>query len=312
VRHLDLLIAAPSDPEGLVGWGDYHFARELQLALHARGVSTRLLHRDTHALVPPAPAGSDLLVLRGKFAPGSDWLRTAPYRRKVIWIISWPLDPSPAELACYDLLLVASDQDRPRLACLSGRPAHTLLQASGLGHRARRRPARGGLLFVGNCRGVERPIVAAFSRAGVPIDLIGDGWESLGLEAEAPSLANDALPVRYGEALAVLNDHHGAMAAYGYLNNRLFDVLACGVPVITDVAPGCPPELEAGVIRCSPGYDPLEALAKARHLRRDDHTLAAVAGATREFHSFAARAEKLLRALEGDQQETNSPAAQEV
>ncbi|MCP9928002.1 glycosyltransferase [Cyanobium sp. CH-040] len=300
MRHLDLLIAAPSDPDGLVGWGDYHFARELQLALHALGVSTRLLHRDTHALVPPAPAGSDLLVLRGKFAPGSDWLRAAPYRRKLIWIISWPLDPTPTELADYDLLLVASDQDRPRLARLSGRPAQTLLQASGLGHRARLRPARGGLLFVGNRRGVERPIVAAFSRAGVAIELIGEGWEDVGLEAESASLANDALPIRYGQALAVLNDHHGAMAAYGYLNNRVFDVLACGVPVITDVAPGCPPELEAGVIRMGPGDEPEEALARARALRRDHHTLAAVAAAARERHSFAARAEALRGVLEGE------------
>ncbi len=300
MRHLDLLIAAPSDPERLTGWGDYHFARELQLALHARGVSTRLLHRDTHAIVPPVPADSGLLVLRGKFAPSADWLRAAPYRRKVAWIISWPLDPSPAELADYDLLLVASDQDRPRLARLSGRPAHTLLQASGFGHRAQPQPARGRLLFVGNCRGVERPIVAAFSRAGVAIDLIGEGWETVGLKAIAPSMANDALPLRYGEALAVLNDHHGAMASYGYLNNRVFDVLACGVPVITDVAPGCPPELEAGVIRLEPGGDPLKAMARAKELRRDDHSMASVAAATRDYHSFGARADTLLRVLDAE------------
>jgi hypothetical protein len=300
VRHLDLLIAAPSDPERLVGWGDYHFARELQLALHVRGVSTRLLHRDTHALVPPAPPGSSLLVLRGKFAPGADWLRAAPYRRKAVWIISWPLDPTPAELADYDVVLVASEQDRPRLARLSGRPAHTLLQATGLGERARPRPGRGGLLFVGNCRGVERPIVAAFSRAGVPVELIGEGWDSMGLQAEAASVANDELPLRYGEALAVLNDHHGAMAAYGYLNNRLFDVLACGVPVITDVAPGCPPELEAAVIRLGPGDDPRQALARARELRGQSAKLAAVAGEVRDRHSFGARAEKLLRVLEAE------------
>ncbi|MGB5134616.1 MAG: glycosyltransferase [Prochlorococcaceae cyanobacterium] len=298
MRHLDLLIAAPSDPGRLELWGDYHFARELQLALHGRGVSTRLLHRDTHARVPPAPAGSDLLVLRGKFAPGADWLRAAPYRRKAVWMISWPLDPSPAELADYDLVLAASAQDQPRLARLSGRPVHTLLQASGLGQRARPRPARSGLLFVGNCRGMERPIVAAFSRAGEPVELIGEGWESVGLKAAAPCLANDALPVRYGEALAVLNDHHGAMAAYGYLNNRLFDALACGVPVITDVAPGCPPELESGVIRLGPGNDPGEALARARTLRRDEGTLAAVGAAARERHSFVARAETLLGILE--------------
>ena len=94
-----------------------------------------------------------------------------------------------------------------------------------------------------------RPIVAGFSKAGLPMELIGAGWEQLGLQAEATSIANQQLPARYRRALAVLNDHHQAMADYGYLNNRVFDVLACGVPVITDAAPGCPPELEPAVIR---------------------------------------------------------------
>jgi glycosyltransferase involved in cell wall biosynthesis len=300
VRHLDLLIAAPADPDGLAGWGDYHYARDLQLALHRLGLSSRLLFRDTHDLVPPAPAGSNLLVLRGKFAPNAAWLRQAPYRRKLAWIISWPLDPTPVELADYDRLLVASAQDRPRLAALSGRPAHTLLQATAFGSGGGPKPARSGLLFVGNCRGVERPIVAAFSQTGAPLELIGEGWEAMGLRAGAPQIANEALPGRYARALAVLNDHHGAMAAYGYLNNRVFDALACGVPVITDVAPGCPPELESGVIRHPPGSDAQASLERARELRADRPRLAAVAAAVAERHSFDARAAELLALLKLD------------
>jgi hypothetical protein len=128
-------------------------------------------------------------------------------------------------------------------------------------------PTNGGLLFVGNTRGVSRPIVAGFSKAGLPLELIGAGWEQLGLQAEATSIANQQLPARYRRALAVLNDHHQAMADYGYLNNRVFDVLACAVPVITDVAPGCPPELEPAVIRHAPGSDARASLEQARALR---------------------------------------------
>ncbi|MFO8236945.1 MAG: glycosyltransferase [Prochlorococcaceae cyanobacterium] len=298
MRHLDLLIAAPADPAGLAGWGDYHYARDLQLALHRQGLSTRLLFRDTHELEPPAPPGSDLLVLRGKFAPNAAWLRQATYRRKLAWIISWPLDPTAAELADYDRLLVASAQDRPRLAALSGRLTHTLLQATAFGSACEPWPPQGGLLFVGNCRGVERPVVAAFSQADAPLELIGEGWEAVGLMAVARSIANEALPGRYRRALAVLNDHHGAMAAYGYLNNRVFDVLACGVPVITDVAPGCPPELEAGVIRHHPGSDALDSLDRARELRADRQRMAAVAAAVASRHSFEDRAAVLLELLE--------------
>lgn len=298
MRHLDILIAAPSPPKGLANWGDYHFARELQLALHRLGVTSRLLHRNTHAHVPTPGADSDLLVLRGKFTPGSDWLRASGYGLKAAWIISWPLSPSRAELVEYDLLLVASEQDRPRLEALSGRPTRTLLQASAFAHRRWPRQAAGGVLFVGNCRGVERPIVAQFSRAEVPLELIGMGWETVGLTARAPTIANTALPSLYGSALAVLNDHHGDMAAFGYLNNRVFDVLACGVPVITDAAPGCPMELEPAVVRLLSDEAPSDALQRAQALREDGRLMERVAWEVEARHSFDVRALSLMEALD--------------
>lgn len=300
MRHIDLLIAAPSDPEGLVWWGDYHFARELQLALHRLGVGSRLLFRDTYMEEPQPAQQSALLVLRGKFAPDRRWLQAARHSRKVAWIISWPLSPGAEELGGYDQLLVASAQDRPRLAAIAGRPAHTLLQASGFGSRALPRQPRTGLLFVGNYLGSERPVVNDFLRTGLPLELIGRGWQELGMEPSAAGLANEALPRRYGAALAVLNDHHRPMARYGYLNNRVFDVLACGVPVITDVAPGCPAELEPAVIRHQEGDDPHRTLERAQALRRDVALMGQVAEAVRERHSFEARAKTLLRILDRD------------
>ena len=134
MRHLDLLIAAPADPRAHAGWGDVHFARGLQLGLQRLGVASRLLYRDSHNSCPPPPPGSALLVLRGKYAPPAAWLARQPHACKALWLISWPLDPTPAELAAYDQLFVASAQDTPRIARLSGRPTTTLLQASGFQH----------------------------------------------------------------------------------------------------------------------------------------------------------------------------------
>jgi hypothetical protein len=297
MRHLDLLIAAPSDPAAQANWGDVHFARGLQLALHSLGVTTRLLHRDTYKSNPALPPGSGLLVLRGKYAPSPAWLAGQPHRPKALWLISWPLDPTPGELAAYDHLFVASAQDRPRIAQLSGRPSSTLLQATGFQHYGKPEPVQGGLLFVGNTRGMRRPIVQAFAAAGLPLDLIGHGWDALGLEAQAGSIANQLLPQRYRRALAVLNDHHQAMADYGYLNNRVFDALACAVPVITDVAPGCPTELEPAVVRQSSDGNPLQSLEKVHRLRANPLVLADVARLVRQRHSFMARARELLMQL---------------
>ncbi|MBM5825619.1 MAG: hypothetical protein FJ054_09725 [Cyanobacteria bacterium M_surface_10_m2_119] len=298
--HLDLLIAAPSDPEAHAGWGDVHFARGLQLGLQQLGVTSRLLYRDNHGKAPPPPPGSSLLVLRGKYAPPASWLARQAYACKALWLISWPLDPTAAELAAYDRLFVASTQDTPRIARLSGRPASPLLQATGFWHVGRPEPASGGVLFVGNTRGVSRPIVRAFHRAGLPLELIGAGWEELGLQPEASSIANHKLPARYRRALAVLNDHHQAMADYGYLNNRVFDVLACAVPVITDIAPGCPPDLEAAVVRHPDSADPRASLEQARALRAQPLLLSRVARCVRQQHSFVARARQLLAGLSPD------------
>jgi hypothetical protein len=298
MRHLDLLIAAPADPKAHAGWGDVHFARGLQLGLRRLGVASRLLYRDSHNSCPPPPPGSTLLVLRGKYAPPASWLARQPHACKALWLISWPLNPTPAELASYDQLFVASAQDTPRIARLSGRPTSTLLQATGFQHFGRPQPASGGLLFVGNTRGVSRPIVRAFHQAGLPLELIGAGWEQLGHQAAASSIANQHLPARYSRALAVLNDHHQAMADYGYLNNRLFDVLACAVPVITDMATGCPQELESAVVRHPAWGDPVASLEQASEIRSRPLLLSRVARRVRKTHSFEARAKELVAALQ--------------
>jgi spore maturation protein CgeB len=48
---------------------------------------------------------------------------------------------------------------------------------------------------------------------------------------------NEELPAVYRSAGVVLNDHWETMRADGFVSNRLFDVLACGTPVISDHLP---------------------------------------------------------------------------
>lgn len=294
MRHLDLLVAAPSDPSGLAGWGDVAFAWSLQRALRRRGVGSRLLFKDTYESAAPPPEDTCLLVLRGKFRPKDDWLRHSPYRQRLLWQISWPLDVNRQELAAYHRLFVASQQDRPRLAYLSGKPTHVLLQATDFrSYGAQPLPVR-GLLFVGNTRSVDRPIVLTFARSGLPLTVIGSGWETYGLSAKASSISNHALPALYAESLALLNDHHGAMREFGYLNNRVFDALACGVPVITDMAPGCPEELRAGVFVHGPDDDPKATLEQVLACRAVPGLMRSLSERIARDHSFEARASRLL------------------
>ena len=54
----------------------------------------------------------------------------------------------------------------------------------------------------------------------------------------AEHIENDQFPAVYSSAGVVLNDHWRTMQTWGFVSNRLFDVLACGTPVISDTVPG--------------------------------------------------------------------------
>jgi hypothetical protein len=295
--RLDLLIAAPSDPGGLPGWGDHHFARALMRAFARRGVACRLLFRDTcRQWAAPAPDRL-LLVLRGKFRPEQEWLQAMAYRQKLLWLISWPDDLLAEELPVYDRIYVASRADLPRVAGMGCVPCQHLLQASEFSLEGPPRPARGGLLFVGNCRDRPRPLVAAFHAAGLRLALFGQGWAEHGIPARGGQIANAALPLLYRRSLAVLNDHQPAMRQHGYLSNRVYDVLACGVPVITDGVADCPEELRPALVEHGEGADPLESLEQVVRLRSDRHLLRQVALRVHHEHSFDARVRTLLSDL---------------
>ncbi|SBO44587.1 glycosyltransferase [Cyanobium sp. NIES-981] len=299
MRQLDLLVAAPSDPAGFAGWGDVAFAQSLQRAFRSFGVATRLLFRDTYTTAPAPPPETALLVLRGKFRPLPAWLEQAPYQSLLLWQISWPLDVSRQELAAYDHLFVASAQDRQRLAYLSGRPTTVLLQATDFQQLGPPQAPCRGLLFVGNTRGVARPLVLAFARSGLPLTVIGAGWEVYGIRAERSSISNHELPDLYARSLAVLNDHHTAMRDFGYLNNRVFDVLACGVPVITDGAPGCPGELSPAVLVHGPKDDPQATLAAVHRCRDRVGLLQQLSRHVAGHHRFEHRAGEILQCCAG-------------
>ena len=53
---------------------------------------------------------------------------------------------------------------------------------------------------------------------------------------EGQEKANEELPALYRAAKVTLNDHWKDMLEHQIVNNRIFDALACGLPVISD---GC-------------------------------------------------------------------------
>ncbi len=203
---------------------------------------------------PPQCIGRCLrsLGVRGKIHPTPSWVRSCTYHRRLLWIISWPSTISAEELAAYDLVFVASTADLLRVARLTDVPCVFLPQATCFTLNGDPATCTGGLVFVGNCRGKPRPLPQSFLSAGLRVRLFGGGWREHGYRIVRSEVANAALPALYRSSLAVLYDHHPDMATHGYLSNRLFDILACGVPAITDFATDCPPALLDAVVCMAP------------------------------------------------------------
>jgi hypothetical protein len=226
---------APLGPS-LAKWGDYHFGLALQSALEAAGVDVAQHYwpewrRDD---------GQDVdLVLRGK-------RRHAPVQGKVslLWVMSHPSTVALDEIEGYDVVYVASATHQALLNGATRTPIRVLRQCTDTSLFAV--PAgspgildRRDVVFVANSRGVRRDILSWAIEAGVSPAIIGRHWRKVGFSRFVKSeyVDNGELPAFYRASRLSLNDHWADMKHFGIINNRIFDCLACGLPILTDTFP---------------------------------------------------------------------------
>lgn len=228
---------APATPEQ-VRWGDYHFGCGLRKALEEEGCD---VEQHLYQEWDVQTQADFTIVLRGLHA-------YSPSLREpsLLWIISHPSLVGDDELKAYQWIACASEFHAGILSDRLKRPVHYLAQCTDASrfHRPktplkRQTVTRSGLLYVANSRGVLRDIVQWADESETVIEIIGSGWNSLGFESlvQARSIDNADLPYRYQTAQMVLNDHWLDMKVLGYVNNRIFDALACDAPLISDYSP---------------------------------------------------------------------------
>lgn len=286
--------ATPPGPEGL-HWGDLHFAEALADALRSLGQEAVLdgrssLWRSTVAL-------DDVnLSIHGKL-----FLPPQPGAVNLLWVISHPEMVTELDLQGYDAVFAAS---LPWARWASGHLGHEvrpLLQATDpqrftpvsadpdSGHR---------LLFVGNSRGIYRPIVRHLVQAGEDVAVYGGGWDGLLPQGVVRGLRvdNADVPAMYRAAGVVLNDHWDDMRQLGFVSNRLFDATAAGARVVSDAIEGAE-ELFGGLVRTYASPSQLVELVRAgpQAFPDEEERLRIAADVARD-HSFAARARVLLDA----------------
>lgn len=220
----------------LTKWGDYHFGASLQHALEQLGASVVQHYWPEWE----QDEGEDVvLYLRGK-----RYCRPPEGKLAAIWIISHPATVTPEELDAFDLVYSASARFHDLIRDHVQAPVEVMRQCTDTRLFGEKRgegdlAARSGEVFVANSRGVLRDIMQWALETGLRPTLIGRHWDKLGLGELVLQeyIDNRDLPSVYRAFKIGLNDHWGDMKHYGMINNRVFDCLACGLPVISDGFP---------------------------------------------------------------------------
>jgi glycosyltransferase involved in cell wall biosynthesis len=289
-------VAAPSDKVAR-RWGDWHLAEGLAGGLRRLGHEVRL-QTVQHADDPGGRAYDVHVVLLGL-----EPVRRSAGQRHVLWIISHPESIEDDELDAADLVLVASPRFAEHLRTRTTTPVEVLLQATDQHRFSPRRvePAhRHPVTVVAKTRDVLRPAVADALAVGLRPSIYGGGWRDL-VDPDlvvADHLDHEQLPIVYSSAGVVLNDHWRTMQAWGFVSNRIFDVLACGTPVISDPVAGVAELFDGAVLEYSSPADLRrlvdEVLADSdeAHARAERGRAAVLAA-----HTFDHRAAELLLAL---------------
>jgi hypothetical protein len=234
-RHTRRWVITTAAPSAKVAarWGDWHLAEGLAQALRRAGEDVVVQTHDRADSL--ASRSRDIhFVLRG-LTP----VRRTSGQGHILWVISHPEALATADCDAADLVLVASTRFAEHLRARTSTPVEVFLQATdqerftiGPPDPAHEHP----VTVVAKTRGVMRPVVGDALAAGIRPAIYGGGWRGL----VDPSLVvadhvdNAELPVVYRSAGVVLNDHWDTMRAWGFVSNRVFDVLACGTPVISD------------------------------------------------------------------------------
>ncbi|MBN2493228.1 MAG: glycosyltransferase family 1 protein [Deltaproteobacteria bacterium] len=285
---------APSGPDR-DRWGDSSFGECLAVSLRRLRQEVRSQYFGDWESDAPADV---TLVLRGKHR-----LVERPRGLAVLWIISHPETVSARECAQYGLVFAASALHAKHLSARLGRPVHTLLQCTDSERFSMRGGVgpRRGVVFVGSSRWVERRSVLWAIEEGLPVRIWGRDWQAVVDKRFLVGdwIDNDALPEIYNRAGFTLNDHWDGMRRWGYINNRVFDALACGLPVLSDhnetLAAMFPRSVltfrdRAGFSRCVERM----ILQHPRLLEAASRDSASV----RSEHSFASRAKDLLEQVQ--------------
>ena len=206
-------------------WGDYWLQYQLTRYLGLRGY-------------PITKNNPDIVVhLHGFPTP----MPQTTYN--IVWIYSHPDMVTPASLLQYDRIYTLSESFRLRLKEM-GFQSEVMMQATAKEPYPRtelKYPA----VFLGNARRAlySRPTIEFLLQGSYPFLVWGNGWEQ---HLPADRIAglyydNHKLDRLYAQSTFSLHDHHEDMRKYGFVAEKIFDILASGGFAVCHQNPGIQP-----------------------------------------------------------------------
>lgn len=281
-------------------WGDTHYFGSLADSL--RRLDREVVgYRHGHNADRSQAYDDVNLVVRGL-----DKVNPIPGAVNVLWVISHPEGVTVDELRAFDLVYASSISWASEMSLLSGREVKPLLQATDTTRfylppalsDDRWRPTT----FVGaNTHNRKRQVVTDALRSGIDMRIIGHGWQDVlePLMFENEKIRNEDLGIFYRSSMRVLADHWPEMAEMGFIQNRIFDAVACGTPVVSDAVSGLD-EVFGSMVQVYKSVDELRWLCSPDGLSVFGTAEERVMQAQEvmEKHSFDARAKTLVRDVE--------------
>lgn len=228
-------IPAPSNWEKM-GWGDYHFAVQLQKEFNKQGYISKIQFYNDWDKYKDA-VYDIVLVLRGLYE-----YKPKPIHYNIMWNLSHPDMVSFGEFNSYNQVYIASYYWADKIKSLVDVDVEGLLHCTNVSrfHREYDEKYDTELLFVGNARFVYRKILHDLLPSKYHLDVYGHQWEGLLDDKYIVDeyIPNEELYKAYSSTKVLLNDHWKDMREKGFISNRIFDGLACGAVIVTDHVKG--------------------------------------------------------------------------
>ena len=231
---------APDD-ETKIRWGDYHFALSLQKNLEKLGLYVIVQMREEWYCEMTADV---VIVIRGGTAYHPK--HKNPFCKYIIWNISHPDQITREEYELYDAVCVGSKYYAEQLKHYISAPVYPLLQCTDTelfypAMSSGQTPVKYQYIFIGNSRGIARESVMWALEDNLPLTMWGYGWNKILKDhldiIQNLYIENRDIPELYRNSKATLNDHWKDMLEKQFINNRIFDALSCGLPIISDTCP---------------------------------------------------------------------------